>query len=71
MACNNCGEGACPRWGAKRPQNPDTMLLQKSPEFRFCGRCATERGQAPSPQGFVGNLKQGAHREDSAALALL
>jgi hypothetical protein len=33
----HCGEGACPRWVAERPQ-------------RFCDCCAAERGQAPSPQ---------------------
>ncbi|MBB3238771.1 hypothetical protein FHW68_000243 [Pseudomonas sp. Tn43] len=45
-----CGEGACPRWVAERPQNQ---------KFRDC--YAVQRGQAPSPHkpaptGFNGVL---------------
>ncbi len=40
------GEGACPRWGAKRPP----AFLQSHRMCRFGDCCAAERGQAPSPQ---------------------
>ncbi|PNB75127.1 hypothetical protein C1X64_05730 [Pseudomonas sp. GW456-E7] len=45
-ACINtsfCGEGACSRWVAKRPQKK--------------GCCAAQREQAPSPQGHRQAIK--------------
>ena len=46
---DGCGEGACPRWGAKRPQAASTVRLMNL--SAFMGDCyAVERGQAPSPQ---------------------
>jgi hypothetical protein len=41
-----CGEGACPRWAAKRPPT----FFQTYIACRIYDGCAAERGQAPSPQ---------------------
>jgi hypothetical protein len=48
------GEGACPRWGAQRPLECTTPFLQKQRICWLYGRCAAERGQAPSPQNQAG-----------------
>ena len=52
-----CGEGACSRWAAKRPQNHSTQLHQVDRMYRVYDCCAAEREQAPSPQGAAFDLR--------------
>ncbi|MFJ7796334.1 hypothetical protein [Pseudomonas sp. NPDC096950] len=43
--------------GGEAAQNPAIAFLQPHRSARFCGGCATERGQAASPQGLCAVLK--------------
>ncbi len=45
-----CGEGACSRWGAKRPQEPVTVIFLEAHLCLDGGCCAAQREQARSPQ---------------------
>ncbi|ALI03544.1 hypothetical protein C1X98_16470 [Pseudomonas sp. FW306-2-11BA] len=47
----SCGEGACPRWVAKRPP----VFFRVHHMHRICDGFAAERGQAPSPQ-WIANI---------------
>ncbi len=50
IAVGFCGEGACSRWAAKRPQKPINSVYQVKRDCRIYDCFAAEREQAPSPQ---------------------
>jgi glutamate/aspartate transport system ATP-binding protein len=55
-----CGEGACSRWVAQRPQNLQMPVHLTLRICRFCDCFAAEREQAPSPQVLRSNEPEAA-----------